>query len=147
MIKLPKPKHKKVKLAFISSLKNKARKIFSEYIRLRDCFKTTGTLTYGRCVTCNKAFDFKQLQCGHFIQGRHNSVFFHEQNSHAQCVGCNIFLKGKLIDYTLYMQQTYGNDIVEELRRLDRQLKKFTRYEYERIIKDYSSKIRYLRSL
>jgi hypothetical protein len=67
-------------------MKAKAWKMFSTYIRLRDCLKTTGTLDKGVCITCGKLCDFKELQAGHYIGGRGNSVLFDEKIVNGQCL-------------------------------------------------------------
>ena len=41
------PKTKSVK-----KLKEQVWHIFSKYVRLRDCFRTTGTLKHGKCISC-----------------------------------------------------------------------------------------------
>ena len=74
--------------------KDKAWKIFSAYIRTRDCLKTTGTTDEGICYTCGKKLPFKQLQCGHCISGRGNYILLNEDCVKAQCMGCNVFNKG-----------------------------------------------------
>lgn len=66
--------------------KNRAWKWFSLYIRARDCIKTTGSISRGKCVTCGKEFNFKDLQAGHFVQGRNNAVLFNELGVNAQCL-------------------------------------------------------------
>lgn len=66
--------------------KAKTWKAFSIYIRTRDCIRTTGDPTKGSCITCNKPFDFKNLQAGHAIGGRNNSVLFDEEIVYGQCL-------------------------------------------------------------
>jgi len=70
----------------ISTLKRKVWKLFSEYIRLRDCLETTGLKDYGKCITCSKIIPRTLLQAGHFIPGRHNANLFSEEGCHAQCL-------------------------------------------------------------
>ena len=97
--------------------KEKAWKEFSRYIRLRDCLRTTFTLDEASCVTCNRLFDFKQLQAGHFIPGRNNAVLFSEKGVHAQCFGCNMGKGGAYHDYWLAMERMYGR------KEIDKQLR------------------------
>lgn len=89
--------------------------VFSQYIRLRDCLLTTGTIWKGKCVTCGKIYRFNYLQAGHFIPGRKNSVLFNERCVHAQCFRCNVVLGGNWPLYYRFMQRTYGQETIEEL--------------------------------
>lgn len=82
--KTTKPKKKKKSERAIA--KDKAWDSFSIYIRTRDCLRFTGDPTQGKCITCNKPFDFKHLQAGHFINGRGNAVLFDERLVYSQCL-------------------------------------------------------------
>lgn len=88
---------------------------FSRYIRRRDCLMTTGDPTQGRCVTCGKVYDYRDLQAGHYVPGRRNSIKFDDRNCHAQCVGCNIWGRGQGAKYHEFMLKTYGQDVIDEL--------------------------------
>lgn len=90
-------------------------KIFSQYVRLRDCIKTTGTVWRGKCVTCGRIYRIESLHGGHFIPGRMNSILFNERCVHAQCFRCNIVLGGNWPLYYRFMQQVYGQETIEEL--------------------------------
>lgn len=131
MRKIPKSGKSKTKL------KKKAWEWFSKYIRLRDCLKTTGRPDIGACVTCGRTYEFKQLQAGHFIPGRHNSVLFHEKNCHAQCYHCNLGLKGNPIRYWRFMEQAYGDQTIKELEEMDRQITQTKAYELEALAEAY----------
>lgn len=62
---------------------DKADKIFSEYIRLRD----------KHCLRCGKLGEgtknINGLQCSHFYSRRNESVRFDEENADTLCVGCH----------------------------------------------------------
>ena len=114
-------------------------KIFSQYIRLRDCIKSLGAVDRGKCVTCGRIYPFKKLQAGHFVPGRTRAVLFDERcvhaqcflcnmkpdhtdvvlfddsDTHAQCYRCNHKLSGAWPAYYRFMQQEYGQAVVEEL--------------------------------
>lgn len=113
----------------IPKLKKQAWTEFSKYIRLRDCLKTTGDKTRGKCFTCEEVFTFKQLQAGHFIDGRGGSVLFHEDLVHGQCSGCNVFKHGNKDAYTPKMIEIYGLERVEEFWRLKNKPHQWTREE------------------
>lgn len=102
--------------------KAKVWKIFSLYIRTRDCIATTGFSDQGKCVTCGKFFPIKELQAGHAIGGRNNSILFDEQLVNAQCRGCNGYGNGRYADYSLWFIKKYGEKKWEEKVALSHQL-------------------------
>lgn len=124
---------KKKKLKSISSLKKKAWKNFSQFIR------TKGMDRFGRnvCVTCHKVLPWKSLQAGHFIDGRCNSILFEEMGVHPQCLVCNIFKKGNKIEYYDFMLKKYGQEKIDYLRKLAEVTMQFRRADLEEIIKKY----------
>lgn len=105
----------KTKKDTVSKAKKAAWTEFSRFIRLRDCLYSTGTLGYGKCITCGKVFPFEKLQAGHFIPGRNNSILFDTRCVHAQCVGCNVYGGGKQPEYYIQMVDRYGLETVNEL--------------------------------
>lgn len=118
------------------ALKEKAWKVFSEWIRRRDL----------RCFTCPARFwdeelgewSIKGLQAGHF---RHGKLDFDEININAQCQRCNHFLHGNLGEYARRLIKKYGLKEFEALnKRADKALAgelQSAEY-YEEIIKKYS---------
>lgn len=86
------------------------------------------------------------MQAGHFIPGRHNSILFDERNVHAQCYGCNVMKQGNSIKYFRFMQQQYGDAVIEELERLDRENKQFTIPELETLYEAIKEKLKKLPS-
>jgi hypothetical protein len=58
--------------------KDKAWRAFSEYIRTKECLETTGSPFGGICVTCGREYDYMELQAGHFLASRCNSILFEE---------------------------------------------------------------------
>lgn len=110
----------------VSSVKKKVWALFSQYIRIRDCLKTTGCTSFGLCITCGKRYHIKLLQAGHFISGRHNANLFSERGTHAQCYNCNINLRGNTLEYRRKIIELYGEGADIELEREARQIKKYT---------------------
>jgi hypothetical protein len=127
-------------------LKAKVWKKFSEYIRLKECLETTGTLDYGICVTCNKRFHYSELQAGHFIDGRSNSVLFVEDLVHIQCYHCNCVLSGNKDNYAPYMIKRYGIAQVEKMYLLKHMNKSLSVLELEAIYQDLVNKIKDLKN-
>jgi Bacteriophage Lambda NinG protein len=137
--KKPKLKHKS-----IAKLRDEAWKHFSIYIRT----KYANDKGEVQCVTCKKwlrDWDYKGLilpgwkaaQAGHFIPGRRPSVLFDERNVHPQCGNCNVYLHGNLIAYYPFMQQTYGEEVIKELKQLHYTNKQFTTIELQELIDRY----------
>lgn len=80
------------------TLKKKAWKVFSAYIRKRD----------PRCVCCGA----ETTQAGHFY---HNVLDFDEENVNGQCVRCNHYLSGNLAVYSVYLLKKLGKKKFEAL--------------------------------
>jgi hypothetical protein len=123
-------------------LKDKAWKLFSEWIRRRDA-DLDG---YVSCVTCKKRAQWKGdgMQAGHFISGRTLSLLFDHRNCHTQCYGCNVGRNGSYVEYFIYMEERYGRKVIDELRRLKYQSKKYGIGDYERLIEELERSIRLL---
>lgn len=89
------------------TLKKKLDTVFSRYIRLRDCFKSTGTPTYGVCVTCNKTVTYEESNAGHFMDRQHMATRWHEQNVNLQCVSCNKYNQGRQYEHGRYIAKEH----------------------------------------
>ena len=109
---------RKSKKTNIKLAKKSAWSVFSKYIRTILCYQSTGDITRGKCFTCSREYSIKDLQAGHFIDGRSNTVLFAEELIRLQCYGCNVGKKGNKVEYTLRMQKELGVKEVQEL--LDR---------------------------
>ena len=99
---------------------------------------------YCECVTCKTRKHWTEMQGGHFIGRKWTATKLMTENIHPQCPCCNGPLRGNMIQYTLYMQDTYGREFVEELETLKHQTKKYTRAEVEEIKQDLMGKIKEL---
>lgn len=88
---------------------------FSRFIRLRDCLKTTGTITHGLCVSCSRKYPFTKLQAGHFMPGRSDTVLLDERGVNAQCYRCNIETQGNWPGYYRAMQRMHGQETIEAM--------------------------------
>jgi len=121
----------------LKSLKNRAWKTFSEWVRRRDADE--GGTVY--CVTCRAPLYWKEAHAGHFVPGRGNAVLFHPDITNPQCPVCNLWRGGNYQAYTLYMLDKYGRDKVEQLLALRREVKKYTRSDYEELIEHYQQKL------
>jgi hypothetical protein len=140
---------KKSKNKGVKYWKNKVWKdVFSPYIRLRSALDTTGTKTHLICCTCGvkyPAFGLNCAQAGHFIPGRHNAILFEEKGVHGQCYNCNHTLKGNWPEYMRFMLNKYGREVVDDLLRLDKTVRKFSVPELEDMYCEYEQKLKELK--
>tara|TARA_R110000851_G_C12685312_1_gene524316 strand:- start:85 stop:468 length:384 start_codon:yes stop_codon:yes gene_type:complete len=118
----------------VSTLKKKLDKIFSIYIRNRD--SDNGLCT---CCTCGVVKPIKEMQNGHYVSRSCLPLRFAENNCHAQCMPCNIFKKGNMDEYALFMIKTYGDGILEELNQKKHQLIKYPINWYREQIEKYKN--------
>lgn len=116
----------------VSYLKKEADEIFSVYIRQRD---------KGVCVTCGAVKEWRYMQNGHYVPRGNNSTRYDEQNCNCQCVGCNVFKKGAMDEYALFLVRKYGAGILEKLNQKKKVLKQFTPQELLNLIEEYKQKI------
>jgi hypothetical protein len=76
------------------------------------------------------------MQAGHFIprgsRGQ-SGVYYDERNVHAQCKDCNGFKEGNTLVYLEFMQQKYGQKVIDELRVLDAMVKSYSSFELMKI--------------
>ncbi len=75
-----------------------------------------------RCVTCGVThrWDSGKIHAGHFVPGRRASIVLEERNIHPQCDVCNTHGGGMRIEYLAVMLAVYGQDVVDELERLEK---------------------------
>lgn len=128
----------------IKSLKAQVWQLFSKYIRMRDCLRTTGCASFGLCITCGKRYHFKLLQAGHFIPGRHNVNLFSEEGTHAQCYNCNINLRGNTLEYRRQIIRLYGEGYDIQLEEKAMETKQFTIPELEELKETFKQKVKEL---
>ena len=122
----------------------KAKAEFSRYVRLRDCMNTTGSLEYGKCFTCGKIVSFEASQCGHFVSGRSNSLFFVPNNSRMQCPECNTNKGGNLEVYEERLTNEIGAENVDKLKQLRHKTKRMYKDDYLMLCTKYKRATRKL---
>lgn len=120
--------------------KDKAWKSFSKYIRARDCIRFTGHIDEGMCVTCWRRYPFKELQAGHFVDGRGNAVLFDERVVYTQCYGCNIGKKGNYVEYFVFMEKEWGREKIDEFRALKAETVPYKEFHFLEIKEKYDQK-------
>lgn len=94
-----------------AQLKKKLDAVYSKYIRTK--FSKNGIC---HCYTCNKPLEIKQAQCGHFIPRNILITRWEENNTRPQCVGCNLWGGGKILDFEDHLVNELGKEEVERLK-------------------------------
>ena len=117
----------------LSALRKKLDAVFSEWIRKRDAHGKD----YAHCCTCNRAYPWKSMDCGHFIRRQHTAVRWTATNAHAQCKRCNL-QGGEMVNYYQFMLRQYGQDVIDELQRRKHQAPRFRRADYKEMIRFHS---------
>ena len=126
----------KIKKPTRSKLVKKLDTVFSQWVRLSNADRDG----YCTCVTCSKRLHWKEIQAGHFQSRAHYSIRWSELNVFPQCVGCNVFKYGEQYKYSLFL----GKDAAEVLYLKSKEIVKFTNYELEDKINDYSLRLKKL---
>ena len=119
-----------------SKLVKKLDTVFSQWVRLSNADNNKNCI----CITCNKTFFWKEIQAGHFMSRKHYSIRWSEDNVKPQCVGCNVFKYGEQYKFSLFL----GKDAAEVLYLKSKEIVKFTNYELEDKINDYSLRLKKL---
>lgn len=124
--RLKNKKSKKKVVKSIAQLKKHAQKVFNAWIRQRDG---------GRgCISCGKEIK----HAGHYVnQGSSGYLRYDESNVHGQCVYCNVWARGNLIEYRINLVKKIGLKEVERLEHDRHKTKKWQRDELEEIIERY----------
>lgn len=120
--------------------------LLSQWVRLRDCLETTGTLLKGKCKTCGKQFLYGNLQGGHVIDGHTGRNYLDERGVFIQCVGCNVFKHGNKEIFIPWFIKTYGQELYDELLR-EKEAHKWTQDELLKLKEDLEEKIKYIKNL
>jgi len=98
----------------LKSTKLRAWKVFSEYIRKRDADRN-GICT---CITCGVKKHYSDMQAGHGMGGRMNSILFSPVLVNCQCKSCNIFRGGNYDEYHKVLLERHGEEGYYDLLRL-----------------------------
>lgn len=111
-----------------------AQKVFNTYIRARDKGKP--------CISCEGKLGSK-FDAGHyFSSGGHKAVTFDEDNVHGQCVACNQYKHGNLLNYQIGIEKRIGADKLIELHEKAHKTRKYTTDELQEIIFIYKEKLK-----
>lgn len=116
--------------------------IFSEYIRRRDADENG----YIRCISCGKVVHWKQSDCGHYINRKHNSTRYDEHNCNAQCRTCNRFDEGNIQGYRRGLIKKIGLKATDMLEVKKHNICKMGAFEMEALTKVYKAKLKAIRT-
>ena len=125
----------------ISKLKKELDKWFSLYIRLKDA-TDEGMV---QCFTSGRVYHYKSIHAGHFMSRKSLSTRWNETNVQPQSAADNLFGQGEQYKFGLALDAKYGEGTAEELQFKSRQIKKFTRVDYEDLISYYKSLVKNLK--
>lgn len=127
----------------------------SAYVRTRDCLRFSGRADEGYCVSCSPLDPtqgilrpYKELQAGHFVAGRGNTVLFDTRLIYSQCKGCNMNPPngkgGNYVEYFVFMEKEWGRNKIDEFRSLKAETRPYKIHDFLRIeqeFKDRTAKI------
>lgn len=123
----------------LASLRNKLRRPFNAFIRLRD----TDENGVGKCISCNKPIVYgDNCQAGHYEPSSicFANLDFDEVNVNGQCIHCNKFLEGNKTGYAVGLIRKYGAGVLDQLKIKRRLGCHWTAFEYELLIGQYRAK-------
>ena len=111
----------------VAELKKKAQVVFNKWIRERDKEET--------CISCGS---WSSPQCGHYMsQGHHSALRFNEDNCSRQCLRCNNYLHGNLINYRIGLVKKIGEDRVRQLEETPKKAFNWDRFSLVNVIEKY----------
>jgi len=122
------------KKSLVKKVKKQAWELFSKYTRLKNADEFGMVV----CVTCGVRKHWKEMQAGHFLPGRHNTILFSEEQVNPQCYHCNIGLKGNWPEYIKWMNEKYGEERVKEMIYKTKEVKQFKAFELIEIKEKYA---------
>lgn len=123
----------------MSNAKDMLDKVFSIYIRRRDCSDGVGT-----CISCGRAITFSSCDAGHFISRAHTATRWNIRNVHAQCRECNRMRDGNSEGYRRGLIKRYGPQIIEQLEKKGRQTVKLSDNDYKTLTDFFKNQINQL---
>jgi hypothetical protein len=127
----------------LSTLIKKLDKVFSEFIRLRDADENG----ICRCISCGARHHWKEMDNGHYIKRQHMVLRYDTNNCHAQCRTCNWLKQGNDSEYRKALVTMWDESEVIRLEWFGSQTRKWSAFELEYLIKDYSQKVTELKKI
>ena len=118
-----------------AQLKKKLDQIFSKYIRHK--YAKDGMV---KCYTCSVVKPIREMQNGHWIPRNNLKTRFSEENCRPQCVGCNMFQRGRPEVFAVNLLKE-GVDLIA-LEQTKYQVFKIDKRWYEAKIAEYEEKLK-----
>jgi len=117
--------------------------LVQKYVRL----KAADDDGWVSCVTCGDRRQWNdQMDGGHFIERSYLATKLMEENIHPQCKTGNgpfgTTPKGNLGAYTLFMEDTYGREFIDELEVIRQESRKYYTSEVDKLKKEFQGKIK-----
>jgi|TARA_R110002167_G_scaffold300179_1_gene504478 hypothetical protein len=125
----------------ISKLKKELDKWFSLYIRIRDA----DDLGFVKCYTSGRYYHYKNIHAGHFMSRKSHSTRWDEVNVQPQSAADNLFGQGQQYKFGKELDLQYGEGTAESLQQKAREIKKFSRVDYEEKITYYKDLVNKLK--
>ena len=125
----------------ISKLKKELDKWFSLYIRIRDA----DDLGFVKCYTSGRYYHYKNIHAGHFMSRKSHSTRWDEVNVQPQSIADNLFAQGRQYQFGVNLDAQYGEGTAESLQQKAREIKKFSRVDYEKKITYYKDLVNKLK--
>ena len=107
--------------------------VFSKYIRYSKA--VNGMCT---CFTCDRVYEVKKIQCGHFMSRKNYSTRWEENNVAPQCYGCNVMQQGKQFEFGLRL----GKELSEQMYLKSKETVKFADFELQEKIDYYKKELK-----
>lgn len=127
----------------VNSLKKKADRLFSEFVRLEEANENG----WVKCCTCDKTIHWKKADAGHFITRAWNGTRYYQKNVASQCRYCNRYREGEKDLFAKFLKNKYGNRIIDHLRKRANKTKHFTVGELEEFCAEIKFKIEKLKEI
>lgn len=118
-----------------SRMTKKADDAFSLFIRTRDSQEYYGKAF--KCISCGRVLPIEQADCGHYINRRHMSLRYSEENCNAQCRHCNRFDEGNIYNYRKGLYFKIGEQKLLALEAAKNRTCKLSTFELEEIAITY----------
>jgi hypothetical protein len=123
------------------ALVDKLDRVFSEWVRLRDCNKDG----YIKCVTSGALIHWTEADAGHFMSREHMNTRWDERNVNAQGRGDNRFKSGKQFEHGLAIDKKHGAGTAAKLHIASKMEKKWQAFELEAMAGYYRSEVKRLK--
>lgn len=99
------------------------------------------------CVSCGVVKHYSQLQGGHWLAKGSSSFWALKiENVHPQCASCNMWgmrYGSAAQQYTLWMEDMYGRDFVDEMIATKSNPIKLYKADYEEMLAEFNEQIKY----